>query len=113
MSRTGKPRIAISIGDANGIGPEIAMKAAAGFDAASPAQAVLVGDLFVLEHYRAALRIEKPLVPYESADPQSDIAYCDIAALPREAFTPGLVCAPAGRATIAYVTKCVDLVRAG
>jgi 4-hydroxythreonine-4-phosphate dehydrogenase len=113
MTAARKPRIAISIGDANGIGPEIAIKAAAGFDASSPAQALLVGDRFVLEHYRAALGIEKLLVDFAVADPETEIAVCDVPALPREEFSPGRVCAAAGRATIAYVTRCVDLVRSG
>lgn len=113
MNAQGKPRIAISIGDANGIGPEIAIKAAASFDASSPAQAVLVGDHYVIEHYRSTLSIAKPLADYRSADAARDIAICDVSVLPREEFAPGRVCAAAGRATIAYVEKCVDLVRAG
>ena len=74
MTSAPKPRIAISIGDANGIGPEIALKAAAGFDGSSAAQAVLVGDRFVLEHYREALGVTKPLVDFRQADADRDIA---------------------------------------
>ena len=107
------PRIAISIGDANGIGPEIAMKAAAGFDAASPAQAVLVGDRFVMEHYRKVLGISKPLVDFAQADPARDIAISVVNGLPESGFKPGLVCAPAGAAVIAYVKHCVDLALSG
>lgn len=113
MTSAPKPRIAISIGDANGIGPEIALKAAAGFDGSSAAQAVLVGDRFVLEHYREALGVTKPLVDFRQADADRDIAICDVEALPRADFKPGFICAGAGRATIAYVTRCVELVRAG
>ena len=113
MSATKKPRIAISIGDANGIGPEIAIKAAAGFDSASPAQAVLVGDRYVIEHYRASLGIQKRLADFEQADADREMAICDVPSLPREDFSPGRICAAAGRATIAYVSSCVDLVRSG
>ena len=42
-------RIAIAIGDPNGIGPEIAVKAAARPPA--DVEVVLVGDPFVIEHY--------------------------------------------------------------
>ena len=113
MGEPSRRRIAISIGDANGIGPDIAMKAAAEFDGASPAQAVLVGDRHVLEHYRQALGINKPLVDYKKADASRDIAISLVDSLPREAFKPGMVCAPAGRAVIDYVRHCVELVRAG
>ncbi len=105
-------RIAISIGDPNGIGPEIALKAAAQHDAAGGVQPVLVGDAFVLEHYRALLGIRQRLVAYEDASPD-DIAICDVPALPREDFKPGSPAAPSGAATVAYVQRCVELAQNG
>ena len=89
-------RIAISIGDPNGIGPEIALKAAVEQTdgAITP---VLVGDAYVIEHYRRLLRIEAP------------VEVIDAPALAREHFAPGRMSPHAGRATLAYVTRAVAL----
>lgn len=106
------PRIAVSIGDPNGIGPEIAIKAAAACGPEAGYRPILVGDRFVMEHYRDLLKIDRALVDFADAGP-ADIALCDVPALEPEAFSPGDVCAASGKATIAYVTRCVDMVRAG
>jgi 4-hydroxythreonine-4-phosphate dehydrogenase len=62
-----KPTIAITIGDFNGIGPEIALKAAAHPSTRRICTPVLVGPLNVFEHVREALKIrvklEKALFP--------------------------------------------------
>ena len=92
-------RIAISIGDPNGIGPEIALKAAAQQDRAIAP--VLVGDAYVIEHYRRLLGIG------------GDIEVVDAPALPKQHFAPGAMSPHAGRATVAYVTRAVALAMAG
>ena len=112
MNTTRKSRIAISIGDPNGIGPEIALKAAAQHGPDSNIRPILVGDAFVLAHYRKLLKVERPLAAFESAG-EADIAVCDAPALAAADFDPGEIRAGAGKATIAYVTRCVELVRAG
>ncbi len=93
-------RIAISIGDPNGIGPEIALKAAVE-KVGTEIAPVLVGDAYVIEHYRRLLRIEVP------------IEVVDVPALSKEHFAPGKMSAHAGRATVAYVTRAVKLAEAG
>ena len=93
-------RIAISIGDPNGIGPEIAVKAAA--EALREGRAihpVLVGDGYVIEHYRRLLGIDAP------------IEIVDTPALARAHFAPGTMSPHAGRATVAYVTRAVALAK--
>jgi 4-hydroxythreonine-4-phosphate dehydrogenase len=92
--------IALAIGDPNGIGPEIAVKAAAALAAGGP-RVVLVGDRFVIDAY--ARRYAKGVA--------LDVAPVD--ALPRDAFSPGQVNPAAGRATIRYVEAAFDLTRAG
>ncbi|HLS84793.1 MAG TPA: 4-hydroxythreonine-4-phosphate dehydrogenase PdxA [Burkholderiales bacterium] len=87
-------KIAIAIGDPNGIGPEIAVKAAAHF-AASPIEPILVGDEHVIRHYGAPARI----FPVSSLD--------------AEAFRPGAVDPRAGLATVAYVRAAVEMVQRG
>jgi 4-hydroxy-L-threonine phosphate dehydrogenase PdxA len=83
-------RIAIAIGDPNGIGPEIAVKAAA----KAAVEIVLVGDAFVIERYGNA-RTK------------------DVRALPPEAFKPGTLDARAGAATVAYAREAVRMAQAG
>lgn len=87
-------RIAIAVGDPNGIGPEIAVKAAR----AAPAgiEPVLVGDPHVLLHYGAGGLDVHP-----------------VDALPAEAFKPGTCDPRAGRATVEYVREAVKLAQSG
>lgn len=94
-------RIAISIGDPNGIGPEIALKAAVEQQRGGAIRPVLVGDAYVIEHYRRLLAID------------SDIEIVDAPALPRADFAPGKLSPQAGRATVAYVTRAVALAKSG
>lgn len=88
-------RIAITIGDPNGIGPEIAVKAARKF-AGGPVEPVLVGDEFVIRKYGGE---GLAIAPVEALDPAG--------------FLPGRVDPRAGKATVAYVREAVRLVNAG
>lgn len=88
-------RIAITIGDPNGIGPEIAVKAARKF-AGGPVEPVLVGDEFVIRKYGGE---GLAIAPVEALDPAG--------------FLPGKVDPRAGKATVAYVREAVRLVNAG
>ena len=89
-------RIAVAIGDPNGIGPEIAVKAALKLrgDRIRP---LLVGDAFVIRAY--------------AKDAELDIA--DVNALARSAHAPGTCDPRAGAATVAYVREAVKLCEAG
>lgn len=53
-----KPVIAITIGDINGIGPELALKAAAHKSVQAKCTPLLVGPLSVFEHVRSDLRLK-------------------------------------------------------
>ena len=88
-------KIAIAIGDPNGIGPEIAVKAAKKF-AGSGLEPVLVGDEFVIREYGGA-----------------GLAIAPVAALEAAGFQPGKIDARAGAATVAYVREAVRLAEAG
>jgi 4-hydroxythreonine-4-phosphate dehydrogenase len=94
--------IALAIGDPNGIGPEIAVKAAARLAVEEGPRAVLVGDAHVIRCYAQRCGFFPDAF---------DIL--DVAALPVDAFRPGEVSAPAGAATLAYVRAALDLARAG
>jgi 4-hydroxythreonine-4-phosphate dehydrogenase len=105
-------RIAIAIGDPNGIGPEIALKAAAAHLESPAIQPVLVGDVPVLAHYRRLLGIAAPLAPFAMAQPGT-IGVADVDALAPQHFQPGRMSPEAGRATIDYARRAVALAEAG
>jgi len=88
-------RIAIAIGDPNGIGPEIAVKAARKF-AGSGIEPVLVGDEFVIREYGG-----------------KGLSIAPVSALEPAGFLPGKIDPRAGAATVAYVREAVRLVGAG
>jgi 4-hydroxy-L-threonine phosphate dehydrogenase PdxA len=88
-------RIAITIGDPNGIGPEIAVQAARKF-AGGKVEPVLVGDAFVIRKYGGE---GLAIAPVDALDPAG--------------FLPGKVDPRAGKATVAYVREAVRLANAG
>jgi 4-hydroxy-L-threonine phosphate dehydrogenase PdxA len=88
-------KIAVAIGDPNGIGPEIAVKAARLLKKQTDVEVILVGDRHVIEHYGNS----------------STIFAVD--ALSREAFSPGKLDPRGGRATVEYVRAAVGMVERG
>jgi 4-hydroxy-L-threonine phosphate dehydrogenase PdxA len=111
---TARQRIAVALCDPNGIGPEIAVKAAASF-AGSNLQPVLVGDAFIIEEYarRHAQGMTLRRLDEEGADDGQCLAYMPADSMAREDFQPGTVSQAAGRATVSYVTAAVRLATAG
>ncbi|HEX7933031.1 MAG TPA: hypothetical protein VF573_08150, partial [Paraburkholderia sp.] len=121
MSRIcdGAMTVALAIGDPNGIGPEIAVKAAAqiardeggehGEHAVHPQpRIVLFGDAFVIRRYTRhccpELKLRLVQVDEMPAAEPNAIDIVDVASLPAEAFVPGEVAPAAGTATLAYVS---------
>jgi 4-hydroxy-L-threonine phosphate dehydrogenase PdxA len=94
-------RIAIALGDPNGIGPEIAVKAAQRFEGDRNIQPLLVGDGFVVEDVAHRLGL--------AATP----AFVDAPALETAAYRPGTLDPRAGRATVAYAATAVKLALEG
>jgi 4-hydroxy-L-threonine phosphate dehydrogenase PdxA len=114
MTARSVKRIALAIGEPNGIGPEIAVKAAAELHGKGVAL-VLVGDAYVIEHYLQRHAPQMALVAFD-AQAGSDapgLPFVDVPALPLDAFRPGEALAAAGSATIAYVGAAVALARQG
>ncbi len=106
--------IALTIGDPNGIGPEIAVKAAAAL-AAENLRVVLVGDTFVIRAYAAHVAkgyVVREIAASEAGSPRA-IDVVPVDALPRDAFVPGRVEAAAGRAMVAYIQVALAFARAG
>ncbi|SAL56356.1 4-hydroxythreonine-4-phosphate dehydrogenase [Caballeronia peredens] len=109
--------IALAIGDPNGIGPEIAVKAAAWLAVHDGPRALLVGDTHVIRWYaqRCAPSFDVREVPADALPARTPAALdvLDVMALPVDSFRPGEVGAAAGAATLAYVRAALDVARAG
>jgi 4-hydroxythreonine-4-phosphate dehydrogenase len=107
--------VALTIGDPNGIGPEIAVKAAARCaEAQQGAPPILVGDEYVLRFYAERFAPRHRLVRHgDAAGETGALRYLDVDALARPAFQPGRGCAEGGRATVAYVEAALNFVADG
>lgn len=105
-------RIALAIGEPNGIGPEIAVKAAAALHGQG-ARIALVGDAWVARHYLERHAPQLRLRPFADGAGPADLECLDVPALPAQAFRPGEILAEAGAATVAYVRAAVGLARQG
>jgi 4-hydroxythreonine-4-phosphate dehydrogenase len=109
-----KPRtIALTIGDPNGIGPEIAVKAAAHLLGGADIRVILVGDEHVIRHYGALCAEGVKFHGFAASPPRDAVLIHPIDALPAAHFRPGRIEAAAGRATVAYVEAAIGLVREG
>ena len=112
MTQTSLP-IAVTIGDPHGIGPEIAVKAAVAFLQGGP-RVMLVGDRFIIEHYRQRLFPDLALRKAGDAAPGGGcIEFLPVEAMRPDQFTPGRIEACAGAAMVAYAAAAIDLARAG
>jgi 4-hydroxy-L-threonine phosphate dehydrogenase PdxA len=116
MTLQGHKRIALAIGEPNGIGPEIAVKAAAALHG-SGVDLLLVGDAFVIRHYARQHAPQLALLPFDAdagaGFDGTGLHVADVPALPAAAFRPGEILADAGAATVAYVRAAVGLARRG
>jgi 4-hydroxythreonine-4-phosphate dehydrogenase len=108
--------IALAIGDPNGIGPEIAVKAAAQL-AADPSapRIVLFGDAHVIRWYarrRATdLTLREVAVDAWPGPASRTLDFVDVPSLAGDAFEPGRVSPAAGTATLAYVSAALAAAR--
>lgn len=91
-----RPRLALAVGDPNGIGPEIVLRACAAVDIAD---ITVVGERAVLAFYADRLGLPLPQAIHEPGT-ATDVR-------------PGVVAADAGRATIAAAEAAIRLAQAG
>lgn len=103
-------RVLLTLGDPNGIGPEIAVKAALELGTSGGAP-VLVGDRYVVDRYARDLGVETRA--YDGDHRQGVVDVIDVPALPSSEFRPGAVSAAAGAATVAYLEAAVRLLPEG
>jgi 4-hydroxy-L-threonine phosphate dehydrogenase PdxA len=105
--------IALTIGDPNGIGPEIAVKAAAHLLGNADIRVILVGDEHVIRHYGERCAEGVKFHDFAASPPKDTILIHPVDALPAAHFRPGEIEAAAGRATVAYVEAAIGLIREG
>jgi 4-hydroxythreonine-4-phosphate dehydrogenase len=107
--------VALTIGDPNGIGPEIAVKAAAVLAEAWATPPILVGNAAVIGAYAERHAPHLPLRELDGAGVPAPhaITFVRVGSLPTAELHPGAVHAAAGAATVAYVEAAIGLVRRG
>lgn len=105
--------IALTIGDPNGIGPEIAVKAAANLRGNADLRVILVGDEHLIRHYGARCASSATFHDFKAGPPKDAILIHPVEALPAAHFRPGKIEAAAGSATVAYVEAAIGLIRKG
>ncbi len=107
--------IALTIGDPNGIGPEIAVKAASEMRGNADIRVILVGDEHVIRHYAAVTRAGCGWSRLPAVCQIIATASCSIRSTPcpPRASSRAMIEPDAGRATVAYVDAAIGLVRKG
>ena len=112
-----EPVVAITMGDPAGVGPEVTAKALAREEVWERCRPLVVGDAAVLEKAAALVEGKLAFRPISRAsearfDPSRpdvlDLHNVDLAVL-----RPGQLSAAAGKASVEYVRRAVELTRAG
>jgi 4-phospho-D-threonate 3-dehydrogenase / 4-phospho-D-erythronate 3-dehydrogenase len=107
------PPLAITMGDASGVGPEILLRAFASGELGT--DVVAVGDLAVLDLCNRRLHCDVTLEPLASPRSSSPgtLGVLDEAALPASALRIGEIDRASGAAALAYVARATRLALAG
>ena len=110
--------IAVPMGDPAGVGPEIALRAIADPDVWKEGVPLLIGDLSVLQAVSRKLGLPAKLRrvndPSGISGSPDDLPVMDLGMVPDLAALPvGHVSALAGKASVAYIRKAVELCMSG
>lgn len=106
------PRVAITMGDATGIGPEIVVKALSDSGLTDGLEPVVVGDLRLLRATSGLLDAPVRFVSDRTYQTKNVVKVVDLQNLPNEVI-PGRESDAAGRASGEYIEKAVELWREG
>jgi len=110
------PRIAITMGDAAGIGPEICLHALANMSLREICVPVVFGDANVLRHVAKVCELPVPALMIQDPaefEALSCPAVYDLQCLAPEDVTPGSVSASTGAASYRYVVAAIEAAMAG
>jgi 4-hydroxy-L-threonine phosphate dehydrogenase PdxA len=106
--------VALTIGDPNGVGPEIAVKAAARLSREGGPNVVLVGDEFVIRFYGELCERDATVKAFDGGKPAPGVLQIlSVDSLPRRSFSPGTPLAAGGQATVDYVSAAMSFVKSG
>ena len=105
-----RPKIAITMGDPAGVGPEICLDLLQNKQVADLCIPIVFGDSGVMK--RCAEKTGRPtpgsilgLTELSTSDTPS---ICDLNAISLDQFSPGTTCSATGRATYRYLTEAID-----
>lgn len=109
------PRIAITMGDPAGIGPEICLDLLADSGMAAQCTPIVLGDQAILERCAEATGKPAPqtILSEEEVPRASQPSVLEVPSISLEEFEPGTVNPATGKAGYDYVIKAIDLALAG
>jgi 4-hydroxythreonine-4-phosphate dehydrogenase len=110
-----KPLIAITVGDFNGIGPEVALKSILKRSMRAECTPLLVGPAVVFEHYARLLRIPLRLEEWKGhrAPPRRGTWIVESSSVEPGAIKPGQLSHAAGHAAAAAIASAAQLALGG
>lgn len=110
-----RPRVAVSMGDPTGIGPEVTLLALRRRELRARLTPILVGDSGVYRDTAQRLRLPLRLAAWQPGHPlpRGAVAVREVAALPARQRRPGHPSAAGGRAAHAAIVEALRLVRSG
>ena len=119
MNHGKRPRIAITMGDPAGVGPEVCLRLLADETIGGECVPILFGDGGILRHVAKATRIslKSPVVSLAAWQDQGaridQPTIVDCQAIDAASVLPGIVSAATGRAGFTYVDRAIDAALAG
>ena len=111
-----KPVVAVTFGDASGIGPELVAKLLARPEARDAANMVLVGDSWVWERGQQIAgtgTAVRPIGDLREARGGNSPMFLQMQTVPQAEIVPAQVTAAAGRGARAALTACLDAAKRG
>ena len=112
-SRDTRPKVAVTMGDPSGIGPEIVVGALGDGSFAEQVNVIVIGDLARLQIAAKLMHVDLPIVSEsESLAPAQEIRVREVTNLPED-LPFGIVSAAAGAASFAYLREAIKMSMSG
>lgn len=112
-----RPIIAVTMGDAAGVGPEVIVKALLSRQVYAVCRPLVVGDGGIVQKVigllKAPLRLRAVRVAAEARGEFGSVDIIDLHNLEGEDVIPGKLCAACGRAAMEYIAKATELATEG
>ncbi len=111
-----KPRIALTMGDPAGVGPEICLRALADAELNGECQLVVFGDAGVLERCARTTGLPAPITVLGALDSFESLSHScviDLQCIDAQRLVIGEVSAASGRASFDYIEAAIDAALAG